>query len=147
MVGFYFFSKDLILPKRIISLFWSFLSLFGSVLPGGSVKWIFSANFPFRANPILDKEITQRSGFQGKFENKFSSYEDKTIPECWNTGIFERDFTTSKCSFSMGNCLFLFPFPLLAVRGLFLLSSGCTGSREFCHLYRSDLIIKSIGYI
>ena len=119
MVGFYIFLKDLMLPKRTIVLFWSFLSFFRSARPQGSLEWIFSTHFTNLSNSFFGKMITQRSGFQGKFEDKYSSYEGKAIPEASKTKVFEHDFTPSKCSYSGGICLFLFPLLLLVVRGLY----------------------------
>lgn len=119
MVGFYFFMRDLMLPMRTIVLFWSFLSFLRSFLPVQSVKWIFSAIFTSRTNPVFVKEITHQYGFQGEFENKFSLYDVKAFPKSLKQGAFENDFTYSMCSYSMGNCLFLSPLLLLAVRGLY----------------------------
>lgn len=119
MVGFYIFLRDLTLPKRTILLFWSLLSFFRSVRPHGSIEWIFSTHFTNLSNSFFKKSIAQRSGFQGEFEDKYSSYEGKAIPEASKTKVFEHDFTPSKCSYSGGICLFLFPLLLLVVRGLY----------------------------
>ena len=119
MVGFYIFLRDLILPKRTIVLFWSLLSFFRSVRPQGSLEWIFSTHFANLSDSFFRKIIAHRSGFQRKFEDKYSSYEGKDLPKAWKTNVFELDFTHSKCSYSGGNCLFLFPLLLLVVRGLY----------------------------
>mgnify|MGYP003561840345 FL=1 len=119
MVGFYIFLRDLMLPKRTILLFWSLLSFFRSVCPQDSLEQIFSTHFTNFSNSFFGKKIAQRSGFQRKFEDKYSSYEGKAIPKASKTKVFEHDFTPSKCSYSGGNCLFLFPLPLLVVRGLY----------------------------
>lgn len=119
MVGFYFFMKDLILPIRSTGLLGSVFFLFRSELPAKSVKLIFSINYTGLKNPILGKEIAHQFGFQVKPENNFSSYEGKAIPKPWNPETFKCDFTHSKCSYSMGNCLFLPTLLLLAVRGVY----------------------------
>lgn len=120
MVGVYSFIKDLMLSMRSIGLIGRVLSFLRSVLPGQSVKWIFSTNLTGLTNPVFGTGMTQRFGFQGKFENKFSSYEGKDILKSWKPGVFENEFTHSKCSYSTGNCLFLLPLLLLTVRGLYL---------------------------
>ncbi len=117
MVGLYFFMKDFMLPMRTIVLFWSFLSFFRSVRPQSALEWILSIHFTNLSNSFFGKILAQRSGFQGKFEDKFSSYEGKTILKAWKTKVFENDFTPSKCSYSGGNCLFLPALLLLTVRG------------------------------
>lgn len=143
MVGFYFFMKDLILPIRSSGLFGGVLYFLRSILPAQAVKLIFSSNFFRLGNPHFGKEMAHRFGFQGKPENKFSLYERKAIPKSWNPEAIGHDFTYSKCSYSMGNCLFLPTLLLLAVRGFYFLSSRCTGSREFCHLWRSDSLLNT----
>lgn len=143
MVGFYFFMKDLMLPIRSSGLLGSVLYFFRSILPAQAVKLIFSASFFRLKNPHFGKEMAHRFGFQGEPKNKFSLYERKAISKSWNPKVFEHDFTHSKCSYSMGNCLFLPPLLLLAVRGFYFLSSGCTGSREFCHLWGSDALLNT----
>ena len=121
MVGFYIFLRDLMLPKRTILLFWSLISFFRSVCPQDSLEQIFSTHFTNFSNWLKGKIYSraQRSGFQGEFEDKYSSYEGKAIPKASKTKVFEHDFTPSKCSYSGGNCLFLFPLLLLVVRGLY----------------------------
>lgn len=144
MVGFYFFMKDLILPIRSTGLLGSVLYFFRSAIPAQPAKWFFSSNFIGFTNPVFEKGMAHWFGFQGKPKNKFSLYEGKANPKSWNPEAFENDFTHSKCSFSMGNCLFLPALLLLAVRGFYFLSSRCTGRREFCHLCMSDSVLNSI---
>lgn len=136
--------KDLILPIRSTGLFGSVLYFFRSILPAQAVKLIFSAIFFRLENPHFGKEMAHRFGFQGKPQDKFSLYDGKAIPESWNPEAFEHDFTHSKCSYSRGNCVFLPSLLLLAVRGIYFLSSDCTGSREFCHLCMSGSVLNTI---
>lgn len=138
MVGFYFFRKELILPLRSTGLLGCVLYFFRSVIPAQSVRLIFSSNFTVLTESGFGKVLAHRFGFQGKSENKFSSYERKAILKSWNPGALEKDFTHSKCSYSRGNCLFLPLSSLLAVRGFYFLSSACTGRRGFFHLHMSD---------
>lgn len=119
MVGFYIFIKDLLLPRWSNSHLRSDLSFSVGVLPVQSVRCIYSPNHLGLVKPVFGKEKTQVFGFQRKHQNQFSSYEGKALSKNWISGVLENHFTHTKCSYSIGNCLFLPPLLLLAVRGFY----------------------------